>query len=105
MAPTFAAGTNPVSIATADFNGDGKADLAVGKEATVAILLGDGTGHFGAPVDYPVGSNAVWVAVADFNGDGNPDLAVANQGSNSVSILLGTGSGTFGAPMNLGAGA
>ena len=54
----FAAGTNPAidkSLVIGDFNGDGKPDLAVADQggATVAILLGNGDGTFGAPSYLP----------------------------------------------------
>ena len=45
---------------------------------TVSILLGTGTGSFGAKTDFATGSGPVSVAVGDFNGDGKLDLAVAN---------------------------
>ena len=81
-----------------DFSGDGKLDLAVaGGSGTVSILLGTGTGSFGAKTDFGTGTTPFSVAVGDFNGDGKLDLAVANFGSNTVSILLGTGTGSFGA--------
>ena len=46
---------------------------------TVSILLGTGTGSFGAKTDFGTGSGPVSVAVGDFNGDGKLDLAVAND--------------------------
>ena len=87
-------GQNPFALAVGDFNGDGHADLALANEGsdTVAILLGDGSGHFTAATGPPiaVGENPFGLAVGDFNGDGIADLAVANSGDGSVSILLGT---------------
>src|SRR4030095_6313851 len=64
---------------------------------SVSMLLGTGTGSFGAKTDFGTGSGAFSVAVGDFNGDGKLDLAVATFYCNSVSILLGTGTGSFGA--------
>jgi hypothetical protein len=95
----FATGTFPQSVAVADFNGDGKLDLAVANYGgTVSILLGNGDGTFRRHVDYAAGAPAYSVAVGDFNGDGNADLAVADEGIESnavVSVLLGNGDGTF----------
>jgi hypothetical protein len=91
------------SVAIGDFNGDGKSDLAVAG-GNVSILLGTGTGTFGAATNYTVGAYPRSVAIGDFNGDGLSDLATANSTSNDVSILLGTGTGTFGAATNFTVG-
>jgi hypothetical protein len=106
--PSFAAavdlqvGSNPWSVAIGDFNGNGKADLAVANKGSgnVSILLGNGNGTFQATVNYSVGASPTSVAVGDFNGDGKADLAVANSGSMNVSILLGNGDGTFQTAVN-----
>jgi len=99
LALPLAAGSAPDSVAVGDFNGDGHLDLAVvnAGPGTVSILLGGGTGSFGAATNFAVGSDPLSVRVGDFNGDGHLDLAVANWISNSVSILLGDGTGSFGA--------
>ena len=106
VAVNYGAGTNPYSVAIGDFNGDGKADLAVANISSnnVSILVGSGSGTFAAAVNYGAGTNPYSVAIGDFNGDGKADLAVANATSNNVSILLGSGSGTFAAAVNYGAG-
>jgi MBG domain (YGX type)/Bacterial Ig-like domain (group 3)/FG-GAP-like repeat len=94
----IAVGINPDFVAVGDFNSDGIADVAVTNsgDATVSILLGDGSGGFTEVLPrVAVGSLPRGVAVGDFNGDGIADLEVANQGSNTVSILLGNGDGTF----------
>src|SRR5579863_4874192 len=106
----YAAGTYPTSIAVGDFNGDGRADLAVTNfsDNTVSILLGNGEGTFQPAVTYAVGNAPASVAVGDVNGDGKLDLAVANYADNTVSVLLGNGDGTFtpapGAPAKVGIG-
>jgi hypothetical protein len=83
-------------VIIADFNGDGKPDLAAPTENnTVSVLLNKGSGKFGAAVDYAVGFNPLDAVVGDFNGDGRLDLAVVDQGSNAISVLLGNGDGTF----------
>src|SRR5215213_3527617 len=95
----FPVGARPRAVAVGDFNGDGRFDLAVANFTSnnVSILLGTGTGSFGAATNFPTGVGPRAVAVGDFNGDGRFDLAVANLTSNNVSILLGTGTGSFGA--------
>jgi len=93
----FLAGTGPRSACTADFNGDGRLDLAVANVVanTVSVLLGNGDGTFQPHTDWATGNGPGFVMAGDFNGDGNPDLAVANSTSNTISILLGNGDGTF----------
>lgn len=103
-------------IAVADFNADGKLDLAVVNEGggdNVAILLGAGDGTFGTAVNSSVGFSPVSIAVGDFTGHGKRDLAVANNGnpygvlgfvSGTVSILLCNGDGTFQPAVNYDAG-
>ena len=84
------------SIVAADFNGDGKPDLAAANSYsdTVGVYLGKGDGTFQPPVDYAAGSQPYSVAVGDFNRDGKLDLATANAIS-TFSILMGNGDGTF----------
>jgi hypothetical protein len=103
-AQQFAAGANPWSVVTADFNGDGIQDLAVANftDSTVSILLGNGNGTF-QPIacnsatasDCTTGTEPISLAVGDFNGDGKLDLAMACLYDNAVAILLGNGDGTF----------
>jgi len=95
-AVSFSQGFSGVFIAAADFNGDGKLDLAVSTGLggnSVGILLGNGDGTFQAPTTYAAGNEATPIAVADFNGDGKLDLAVGD--TFAVAILLGNGDGTF----------
>jgi hypothetical protein len=109
----FPAGSGPhfSSIVAGDFNHDGKLDVAVlnddlhDHEGSIAVLLGDGKGGFGAPLIYRLRNphSAAFptaLAAGDFNGDKKLDLAVAfgnfstNQ-SSYVQVLLGNGDGTF----------
>ena len=109
--PTFVAGGSfPsaawYSIVSADLDDDGHADLVAANPSAnnVAVLLGSGTGTFGAATTFPTGAFPTAVAVGDLNGDGRKDLAVANENSNDVSVLIGAGDGTFGAATNYTAG-
>jgi hypothetical protein len=90
-------GQNLSAIVVADFNGDGKLDIAVtdADANAVRILLGNGDGTFQSPITIPVGSNPQAITVGDFNDDGKLDIAVANNGDDTVTLLLGNGDGTF----------
>jgi Ca2+-binding RTX toxin-like protein len=97
-------GNGPVSLATGDYDNNGKTDLAVANRlaGTVTILLGDGTGNFTATGTGPEvigGTGLRAVATGDFNDDGDADLAVTNQTTHSVAVLLGLGNGDFAAPL------
>jgi hypothetical protein len=104
----FQAGTSPIAIATGDFNGDGKPDLAVANEytndfrggGTITILLNNGSGGFvaaGSPIG--VTFSPATIVTGDFNNDGILDLALADNGLTSdagqLSIFLGNGQGGF----------
>ena len=93
----YATGAAPYAVIAADFNGDGKLDLAVGEpnNHTISVLLGNGDGTFQSHVDLAVGQGPRSLAAGDFNNDGKVDIAVANQTDNTVSILLGVGGGAF----------
>ena len=69
-----------------DFNGDGKADLAVvggNSQMTdvVSIFQGNGDGTFSGPVSFAAGQGPGYIVAGDFNGDDKPDLAVTNNGN------------------------
>jgi len=85
------------ALAVADFNSDGKEDLAITAgvdqdHKQVSVFLGNGDGTFQDPTNYATGLGFSVIA-ADFNGDLKIDLAVPNPVE--VSLLLGNGDGTF----------
>ncbi len=84
---------NPAGVAFADFNEDGKMDLAVPSGFGFSILLGNGTGGF-APRTHTTTANSSSIRTADLNGDGNVDLAMVSEGINGkTSVVFGDGPG------------
>jgi len=70
----YAVGELPRAITSADFNGDGKIDLATANK----LLIGNGTGSFTTTTISNLSNNGVTAIVsADFNNDGKLDLAMA----------------------------
>jgi uncharacterized protein (TIGR03437 family) len=99
----LATGGLPVTVIAADFNHDGKQDIAellnytATQGSEVQIFLGNGNGTFSAPLTLPVSAAQVnFIAAPDVNGDGIPDLVVTSLGS--LTVWLGKGDGTFSAP-------
>jgi hypothetical protein len=90
-------GNSPFGVVAADFNGDGKMDLACvnGNDSTLTVLTNNGSGGFVTSGTYAVGARPVAVAAADVNGDGKMDLICANQDGSSLSVLTNDGSGGF----------
>jgi hypothetical protein len=79
-------------LATADFNGDGKADLVTVTSLGTSVVLSNGNGTFKQPA--LLDSNLTTdVAVGDVNNDGKPDIVVLTP--NSLDVFLGNGDGTF----------
>jgi hypothetical protein len=103
-APSVPVGVAPEQILAADFNGNGKLDLAVlniGLPTTISMLFGNGDGTFNSsspqiPLPYLVS-----FALGDFNGDGKPDIGgflEVYQPTNvnqNVYALINNGDGTF----------
>jgi len=95
---TYAVAGGPYGIAVGDLNGDGHPDIATALDlgGAVAVLLNDGTGHFGKPVTYNAGGGEVVdVKIADLRNDGRQDLVVANGSLSAVGVLLNKGDGSF----------
>ena len=94
-------GIRSEGLATADLNGDGNLDLAVGscccesEEKALAILLGDGKGGFAAGQELTFDAGPRDVAAADCNGDGVVDLVTCEMAADTVTFLRGGGDGTF----------
>jgi hypothetical protein len=89
-------------LVAADFNGDGKLDVAIAAFDGIEVYLGNGDGTFQSVLP-PPGGNAVYAeAVGDFNGDGKLDIVglAATQVPTQyiLEVFLGNGDGTFQTP-------
>jgi hypothetical protein len=99
---TYATGSAPLSIAVADFDGDGRLDLATSNwggasgavDGSVSVLLANGPGTFAAQTMYKTEIQPNDLAVGDLTGDGLPDIVVAG-GLTRLNVFSNTGKGTF----------
>jgi hypothetical protein len=103
---TAPAASKPYHLAVADFNGDGRPDVAATCEAqnVVSVTLSQSNGAMAPSTAYVVQRGPQALVAADLNGDGRPDLVVGNVAARSLSVLLNAGNGTFRPATSLGTG-
>jgi hypothetical protein len=88
------------AVVAADFNGDGKPDVAAANEFSndVSVLLGNGDGTFAPDTRFPAGQLPRSIDVGDFNGDGKLDLVTGNDiggVDGDLTLVFGDGTGRF----------
>lgn len=102
-----------LGMTSADFNGDGKFDLAFTSftdkqlgHTHAKIFFGDGTGEFPTHTEILVKELAAALGAGDLNNDGKQDLVVGGAGpenttGNFLQTFLGDGAGNFTAKQTL----
>lgn len=106
----YALGGLPGRPVLADFNDDGKLDIATASGSQINILLNRGNGSFDALVPIPASLSTnddvpTPIAADDLNGDGFVDLVaptktvggLTSSTSEALTVFLGRGDGTFAA--------
>ncbi len=94
------------ALTIGDFNGDGKADVAVANASgatTVTVLLGNGDGTFQTGASYDTGYRPIDIKRGDFNNDGKIDLV--ERTTAGFVVEAGNGDGTFQAAILAAGGA
>jgi uncharacterized protein (TIGR03437 family) len=98
---TLTTGTMNTGIATADFNGDGKPDLAIAScgDQTIHVYTGNGNGTFTQASQLGIasscGSGSLSLTAADATGDGHADIVLSNSNTTHIAVFPGNGNGTF----------
>jgi hypothetical protein len=91
--------TTPNHVVTADFDGDGKMDFAVGTPTALLVFWGNGDGTFTGPQTILTGTSFVKpYSAADMNGDGKPDITCTTTNSQWV-VIPNLGGRQFAAPI------
>lgn len=81
-----APGFDGIALAVADFNKDGKPDLAFSMGGSVQILLGQGNGTFHSGGTATITYTLDGIQTADLNGDGKTDLFVNSHNSIVITV-------------------
>jgi len=92
-----ASGNAQGAVALADFNGDGRMDIAASNSAenNVAVLLNQGKGDFPGPRNLLMEDSPDQIVSADFDGDGALDLAVASHATSRIYLYRNNGKASF----------
>ncbi len=101
---SYPAGGSEAGVVVADFNGDGRPDVAAANSDSnsASVLMNQGGRKFASAVSYRTNRLTYFsilpnlLTTADFSVDGHPDLAVATQ--TGVQVIRNLGAGKLAAP-------
>ena len=96
---SYAAASDPRMVIVADFNADGKLDLATANadSATISVLLGNGDGTFQTHMDNStaIAASCISLAAGALRDNKGKDIVAGCQSESKVVVLLSNGNGTF----------
>lgn len=102
----FPVGNNAGAITAGHLNGDLNLDVVTASffGNQISVLLGDGLGGFGAPLNISVANRPRAVAIGDLDNDGFGDIITTNTNGNDISVFMSNGDGTFQAEQRIAVG-
>jgi len=106
---SYLVGSQAGFVTVADFDGDGKLDVAEtdagnGSEGVLRIFRGTGKGTLLKPTVYKIPDTPGALAAGDLNGDHHIDIALVQYATGSVGVLMNDGTGKFQKPVTYSAG-
>ena len=106
---SYPVGSEAGFVTVADFDGDGKLDVAEtdggdGSGGVLMVFRGTGKGTLLKPKVYEIPDTPGALAAADLNGDQHPDIALVQYATGSVGVLINDGTGKFRKPVTYAAG-
>ena len=91
--------SSPGLVSVADFNGDGREDVAFASEyGYVSVVFPNGDGTVSPIQTYSEANDIYALVSADVNGDGASDL-ITHDGDEMISVRLNDGTGEFSSPL------
>jgi hypothetical protein len=102
---SYPGGLAPTYLISADFDKDGRLDIATANDgaSNISVLRGNGNGTFASPINYATPVKPAAITSADYNKDGFLDFAIPVP--NGIGVMLANGTGGFNPVVSYPAGA